>query len=233
MTEFPGRRVRKCVHAARRYSWRRPPSRSCRRTAPCPFSVTVITSASGSGGSSSSARCGRCWLQGRPGARCSPSPSPFPRTALRTRVPVILAPGSPRGPSPTNGCVAARLRSTRAGLPGRSPVFTGSCCPTDPPPQPRCALRHVHAARVLGLLRALRHDPPQQPTTHLPTTQRWGGQRPGRCPRSPPPGRRGRCPALPGSLARGTPQAFPLASPTGHYLPAAESLAAIATGVHC
>jgi hypothetical protein len=37
----------------------------------------------------------------------------------------------------------------------------------------------------------------------------------------------------PGSLARGTPQAFPLASLTGHYLPAAESLAAIAAGVHC
>jgi hypothetical protein len=54
-------------------------------------------------------------------------------------VPVIPAPGSPRGPSPTNGCVAARLRSTRPGLPGRSPVFTGGSCPADPPPPPRCA----------------------------------------------------------------------------------------------
>jgi hypothetical protein len=150
-----------------------------------------------------------------PGRGARLSTSPFPRTALRSRVPVIPAPGSPRGPSPTNGCVAARLRSTRAGLPGRSPVFTGSCCPADPPPQPRCALRHVHAARVLGLLRAL--------ATTRPNSRRRT------CP--PPEGGEGSdlvaahvhhhhhpvdevgVQLYPGGLARGTPQAFPLATP--------------------
>jgi hypothetical protein len=190
--------------------------------------------AGGFGGRSPNARCGRCPLQGRPGARCSPfnepvSPDRPPNPACQSSRHRALH----QARHQTNGCVAARLRSTRPGLPGRTPVFTGSCCPADPPPRPRCALRHVHAARVLGLLRALRHDPPQQPTTHLPTTRRWGGQRPGRCPRSPPPGRRGRCPALPRQPRQGYAAGLPLASPTGHYLPAAESLAAIATGVHC
>ena len=63
----------------------------------------------------------------------------FPGPPSEPGVPVIPAPGSPRGPLPTNGCVAARLRSTRPGLPGRTPVFTGGSCPTDTPPPPRCA----------------------------------------------------------------------------------------------
>jgi hypothetical protein len=63
----------------------------------------------------------------------------FPGPPSEPGVPVIPAPGSPRGPLPTNGCVAARLRSTRPGLPGRSPVFTGGSCPADPPAPPRCA----------------------------------------------------------------------------------------------
>jgi hypothetical protein len=80
-------------------------------------------------------------LQGRPGARCPPFDEP-------------VSPDRPPNPAcqssrhralhearylPTNGCVAARLRSTRPGLPGRSPVFTGGSCPAGAPPQPRCA----------------------------------------------------------------------------------------------
>jgi Transposase domain (DUF772) len=53
------RRVRKCVHAARRYSWRRPPSRSRRCTRVRWLSLRSVGEAVGSGGSSSSARCGR------------------------------------------------------------------------------------------------------------------------------------------------------------------------------
>ena len=56
------RRVRKCVHAARRwYSWRSPPSRSPRCTLLGWPSPTTLRSAGGSGGSSLSARCGR-WV---------------------------------------------------------------------------------------------------------------------------------------------------------------------------
>ena len=56
------RRVRKCVHAARRYSCTRPPSRSRRCTRSGRSSARVVIPAAGSGDSSLSARCGRCWL---------------------------------------------------------------------------------------------------------------------------------------------------------------------------
>ncbi len=56
------RRVRKCVHAARRYSCRRPPSRSRRWTRPSRASARVVIPVAGSGDSSPSARCGRCRL---------------------------------------------------------------------------------------------------------------------------------------------------------------------------
>jgi hypothetical protein len=76
-----------------------------------------------------------------------------------------------------------------------------------------------------------------QATETIPAPNADGGRDPamrrsdtGRCPRSPPPGRQVRCPALPRQPRQGTPQPFPLASPTGHYLPAPESLAAIAAG---
>jgi hypothetical protein len=55
----------------------------------------------------------------------------------------------------------------------------------------------------------------------------------GRFPRSPPPGRRGRCPAIPRQPRQGYAAALLPGLLTGHYLPATESLAAIATGVHC
>jgi hypothetical protein len=54
--------VRKGVHAARRYSWSRPPSRSRRNTRPRHRSPTLAGPAAGSGASSRSARCGRCRL---------------------------------------------------------------------------------------------------------------------------------------------------------------------------
>jgi Periplasmic binding protein len=55
-------RVRKGVHAARRYSCRRPPSRSRRWILPCWSSPTTVSPAGGSGACSASARCGRCRL---------------------------------------------------------------------------------------------------------------------------------------------------------------------------
>jgi len=57
-----GRGVRKYVHAARRwYSWSSPPSRSRRRTVLGSRSRATCRPAGGSGGRSSSARCGR-WV---------------------------------------------------------------------------------------------------------------------------------------------------------------------------
>jgi hypothetical protein len=50
------------VHAARWYSCRRPPSRSRRCTRSRRSSARILRPAAGSGGSSASARCGRCWL---------------------------------------------------------------------------------------------------------------------------------------------------------------------------
>src|SRR6266536_5438934 len=156
----------------------------------------------------------------------------FPGPPSEPGVPVLPAPGSPRGPSPTNGCVAARLRSTRPGLPGRSPVFTSGSCPADPPPPPRCA---PSPCARLSRARTTTGTPPRPATTSgrraCPPLE--GGE-----------GDNGSLPTFittrvdevgaqlyPGSLARGTPQPFPLASPTGHYLPAAESPAASATGM--
>jgi hypothetical protein len=56
------RRVRKCVHAARRYSCSRPPRRSRRRTLARRGSPIKVSPSEGSGGSSPSARWGRCRL---------------------------------------------------------------------------------------------------------------------------------------------------------------------------
>ena len=167
-----------------------------------------------------------------PGRGARLSTSPFSRTALRTRRASHPGTGLSTGPVTTNGCVAARLRSTRPARRGRTPVFTDGSCPADTPRRLAVPLRHVHAACVLGLLRALRPTRHQQPTTCLPAAPRREGGH-GSLPTFTTTRSRGRCPALPGSLARGTPQPFPLASPTGHYLPAAESLAASAVGVHC
>ena len=56
------RRVHKCVHAARRYSCSRPPRRSRRRTLARRGSPIKVSASEGSGGSSPSARWGRCRL---------------------------------------------------------------------------------------------------------------------------------------------------------------------------
>jgi hypothetical protein len=153
----------------------------------------------------------------------------FPGPPSEPGVPVIPAPGSPRGPPPTNGCVAARLRSTRPGLPGRTPVFTGGSCPADPPP-PRCApspCARLSRARTTT-------DTPPRPATN-------SGRR--ACP--PPKGGEGGGGSLPTfpttRSTRSVPSSTPAASPgvrrspspgllTGHYLPAAESPAATRDG---
>jgi hypothetical protein len=74
-----------------------------------------------------------------PGRGARLSTSPFPRTALQTRRASHPGTGLSTRPATNNGCVAARLRNTRPGLPGRTPVVTGGSCPADAPPQPRCA----------------------------------------------------------------------------------------------
>src|SRR6266511_2094388 len=168
-----------------------------------------------------------------PGRGARLSTSPFPRTALRTRRAGLPAPGSPRGPLPTNGCVDARLRSTRPGLPGRTPVFTGGSCPAD-------------TARSLAVpLRPVAGFPGPPTTTGTPPRPATNSGRRtcpppeggraamGRFPRSLPPGRRGRCPAIPRQPRPGYAAALLPGLLTGPYLPAPESLAATATGVHC
>ncbi len=139
-----------------------------------------------------SARCGRCRLQGRPGARCPPSTSPFP---LGSAVPSLDSwtanPKSERRYAPATPALPKRHRSCLA-----------------------VPLRHAHAARMLGLRRARRHDPP--PTADDAPAHRTkagrGRAATGRFPRSPPAGRRVRRPALPRQPRQGTPQPFPLAS---------------------
>jgi hypothetical protein len=96
--------------------------------------------AGGFGGRSPNARCGRCPLQGRPGARCPPFNEPVSPDRPPNRACLSSRHGAlHQARHKTNGCVAARLRSTRPGLPGRTPVFTGGSCPADTPPRPRCA----------------------------------------------------------------------------------------------
>jgi hypothetical protein len=75
-----------------------------------------------------------------PGRGARLSTSPFPRTALRTRRAGHPGTGLSTRPVTNNGCVGARLRSTRPGLPGRDagihrrllpcrPATTASLCP--------------------------------------------------------------------------------------------------------
>jgi single-strand DNA-binding protein len=61
-TPSRARRVRKRVHAARRYSWSRPPSRSRRYTLLTSSSATIVSPVAGSGAWSCSPRCARCRL---------------------------------------------------------------------------------------------------------------------------------------------------------------------------
>jgi hypothetical protein len=85
-------------------------------------------------------RWGRWRSQGRPGARCPPfnepvSPDRPPNPACQSSRHRALHEARYQT---NNGCVAARLRSTRPGL-SPTPVFTCGSCPADTPPPPRCA----------------------------------------------------------------------------------------------
>src|SRR6266699_2972100 len=158
----------------------------------------------------------------------------FPGPPSEPGVPVIPAPGSPPGPLPTTvvlplgSAVPALDCQPDAGihrrlLPCRR-ATAASLCPSP------CA--HRWRART----------PTGTPPRPATTSQRRA------CP--PPNGRGGRrrvashhhhhhhpVDEVGASSTRqprqGTPQPFPLASPTGHYKPAAESPAAVAAGVHC
>jgi hypothetical protein len=169
-----------------------------------------------------------------PGRGARLSTSPFPRTALRTR-----RAGHPGTGLSTRPVTNKRLRCRSA---PQYPTWTAR---SDAGIHRRLLpYRHAAAAslcpfamctpsRVLGLLRALRHDPPPTADDAPARRTKAGRAATGRFPRSPPPGRRGRCPALPRQPRQGYAAALPPGLLTGHYLPAAESLAAIATGVHC
>src|SRR6266540_2055198 len=109
-----------------------------------------------------------------PGRGARLSTSPFPRTALRTRRASHPGTGLSTRPVTTNGCVAARLRSTRPARRGRTPVFTDGSCPADTPRRlavpfamctPLACSHYGHSATT-------RH---QQPTTRLPTAPRREG----------------------------------------------------------
>jgi hypothetical protein len=136
----------------------------------------MIGLAAGSGVSSRSARWGRWALQGRPGARCRLSTSRFPGPPSEPGVPVIPAPGSPRGPLPATVVLAARLRRTRPGLPGRDAGVHRWLLPC----------RHAPGSLAVPFARctplACSDDDGhsatarrQQPTTRLPATQ-WPGR---------------------------------------------------------
>ncbi len=193
-------------HAAHSYSWISPPRTSRRRSSPRARPSLRWPHAEGTGVARSRLRCGRCWLQGRPGARCPPFDEPVSRD---------------RPPNPA--CQSSRHRALHQAryqqrlccrsapqyppwTASPTPVFTGGSCPADTPPQPRCALRHVHTAGVLGLLRALRHDPPP-PADDAPARRPMAGEGgDGSLPTTTTTTTTTRStrsvPALPGSLAR-------------------------------
>ena len=182
--------------AAARYSWMSPPSTSRRCT--CRDWVRIESWSRPSGTASARPRCGRWRLQGRPGARCPPLDEP-------------VSPDRPPNPA----CQSSRHRALhearhqtkrlRCRSAPQYPTWTARSGRRYSPAAPALPtrrrslavpLRPVHAARVLGLLRALRHDPPP-PADDAPARRTKAGRAAtGRFPRSPPPGRRGRCPAI-------------------------------------
>ena len=162
------------------------------------------------------------------------SMSPFPGTALRTRRASHPGTGLSTRPATNNGCVAARLRSTRPGLPARRRYS---------PAAPALPTRHRSLAVPFAMCTPLACSDSYGHSARPATTSRRRA-----CPL--PNGRGGRrrvashhhhhhhhpVDEVGASSTRqprqGTPQPFPLASPTGHYKPAAES-PATAAGVHC
>ncbi len=85
----------------------------------------------------------------------------FPGPPSEPDVSVVPAPGSPRGPSP-NRRLRCRSAPQYPACTARSGRRYSPAAPALPTRYRSLAvpLRHVHASRVLGLLRALRHDPP-------------------------------------------------------------------------
>src|SRR6266567_4580955 len=125
------------------------------------------------------------------------SMSPFPGTALRTRRASHPGTGLSTRPATNNGCVAARLRSTRPGLPARRRYS---------PAAPALPTRHRSLAVPFAMCTPLACSDSygHSPTTRLPAAQWPGRAATGRFPPPPPPpppGRRGRC------------QLYPAASP--------------------
>src|SRR6266536_3687422 len=132
----------------------------------------------------------RCRVGPGRGARLSTSP--FPRTALRTRRASHPGTGLSTRPA-TKQTVALPLGSAVPSL-SRSGRRYSPAAPAPPTRHRSLAvpLRHVHASRVLGLLQALRHDPPPTADDAPAHHPKAGRVATGRFPRSPPPGRRGR-----------------------------------------
>ncbi len=173
-----------------------------------------VSPTAGSGGRSPSARCARWALEGRPGARCPPfdepvSPDRPPNPACQSSRHRALHEARHQ----TNGCVAARLRSTRPGLPDRDAgihrrllpyrhAAAASLCPFAMCTPLACSDYYGHSATT-------RH---QQPTTRLPAAPRREGRRRVASHVHHHPVDEVGAQLYPGSLARGTPQPFPLAS---------------------
>src|SRR6266508_6593581 len=101
----------------------------------------------------------------------------FPGPPSEPGVPVIPAPGAPRGPLPTNGCVAARLRSTGLDCPvGRRYSPAAPALPTRPAAS-LCPFALWPAFPDRRLLRALRHDPPPTADDAPARRTKAGGRR--------------------------------------------------------
>ncbi len=179
-----------------------------------------------------------------PGRGACLSTGPFPRTALRTRRARCHAPGSPRGPVSTRRIDRLRWRSVpqypawtpglpipsrnarihRRLLPCRR-VAAGPLCPFAMCTPLACSDSDGHAATT-------RHP---QPTTRLPAAQRRGGRRrvASHVHHHPVDEGGAQLQLDPGSPRQGYAAALPPGLLTGHYLPAPESPAAAAAGVHC
>ena len=184
----------------------------CPRTAELGLTCGEL-GASASGTANARPRCGRCWLQGRPGARCSPfdepvSPSRPPNPACQSSRHRALHEARYQ----TNGCVGGSAPQYPAS-PGRDAGIhrrllpcrhanAASLCPFAMCTPLACSDYYGHSATT-------RHH---QRTTRLPAAPRRGGRRRVASHVHHHPVDEVGAQLYPGSLARGTPQPFPLAS---------------------